>query len=77
MTESDYLALLGTRFLYSAINVTRSQNQIMTRETVMKSGGYYVATRVLIVWKRLAGLAPDQPHVWSFFLISGRRLGVF
>ena len=32
----------------------------------MASGGYYVATHILMVWKRLAGLAPDQPHGWSF-----------
>jgi hypothetical protein len=38
----------------------------MTRESIMKSGGYYVATHVLTVWKCLVGLAPDQPHVWSF-----------
>jgi len=29
-------------------------------------GGYYVATHILTVWKRLAGLEPDQPHGWSF-----------
>jgi hypothetical protein len=32
----------------------------------MASGGYYVATHILTVWKRLAGLEPDQPHGWSF-----------
>ena len=32
----------------------------------MALGGYYVATHILMVWKRLAGLAPDQPHGWSF-----------
>jgi hypothetical protein len=32
----------------------------------MASGGYYVATHILTVWKRLARLAPDQPHSWSF-----------
>ena len=38
----------------------------MTQKSVMASGGYYVATHILMVWKRLAGLAPDQPHGWSF-----------
>jgi len=32
----------------------------------MVSGGYYVAIHFLTVWKRLARLAPDQPHGWSF-----------
>ena len=38
----------------------------MRRENIMTSGGYYVATHILTVWKRLAGLEPDQPHGWSF-----------
>jgi hypothetical protein len=38
----------------------------MRQKSVMASGGYYVATHILTVWKRLAGLAPDQPHGWSF-----------
>ena len=50
-------------YLYSAL---WSRNDILTRENVMESGGYYVATHVLTVWKRLAGLAPDQPHGWNF-----------
>jgi len=32
----------------------------------MASGGYYVAIHILTVWKRLAHLAPDEPHVWTF-----------
>ena len=42
------------------------QNEIMRRKNVMASGGYYVATHILTVWKRLADLAPDQPQGWSF-----------
>jgi len=38
----------------------------MAHENIMESGGYYVATHLLTVWKCLAGLAPDQPHGWSF-----------
>ena len=38
----------------------------MRHETFMVSGGYYVAIHFLSVWKRLAYLAPDQPHGWSF-----------
>ena len=38
----------------------------MMQESVMELGGYYVATCVLTVWKCLAGLAPNQPHIWSF-----------
>ena len=38
----------------------------MMQKSVMASGGYYVATHILMVWKHLAGLAPDQPHGWSF-----------
>jgi len=43
-----------------------NQNEIMRQKSVMASGGYYVATHILTVWKRLAGLAPDRPHGWSF-----------
>ena len=43
-----------------------NQNEIMRQKSVMASGGYYVATHILMVWKRLAGLAPDRPHGWSF-----------
>jgi hypothetical protein len=40
----------------------------------MTSGGYYVATHILTVWKRLAGLAPDRSHGWSFpDVIPGNR----
>jgi len=35
-------------------------------KNIMTSGGYYVATHILTVWKHLAGLAPDWPHSWSF-----------
>ena len=38
----------------------------MRRENIVTSGGYYVAIPILAVWKRLAHLAPDQPHGWSF-----------
>jgi hypothetical protein len=38
----------------------------MRCEIFMESRGYYVATHILMVWKRLACLAPDQPHSWSF-----------
>jgi len=38
----------------------------MRRDKFMASGGYYVATHILTVWKRLAGLEPDQPDGWSF-----------
>ena len=44
----------------------RNQNEIMRHENFMASGGYYVAIRILTVWKRLACLAPDQPHTRSF-----------
>jgi len=43
-----------------------NQNHNMRHKNIMTSGGYYVATHILTVWKRLAGLAPDQPHSWSF-----------
>ena len=39
----------------------------------MTSGGYYVATHILTVWKRLAGLEPDQPHGWSFPDVAGSK----
>jgi hypothetical protein len=38
----------------------------MRHESFMTSEGYYVATHILTVWQHLAGLAPDQPHSWSF-----------
>jgi hypothetical protein len=38
----------------------------MRREIFMASRGYYVAIHILTVWKRLARLAPDQPHGWTF-----------
>jgi hypothetical protein len=38
----------------------------MSHKNIMTSGGYYVATHILTVWKRLAGLAPDRSHGWSF-----------
>ena len=43
-----------------------NQNVIVRWKNVMALGGYYVATHILTVWKHLAGLAPDQPHGWSF-----------
>ena len=45
----------------------------MRRENIMTSGGYYVATHILTVWKRLAGLEPDQPHGWSFPDVTSRN----
>ena len=38
----------------------------MREKNVMASGEYYVATHILMAWKRLAGLEPDQPHGRSF-----------
>ena len=45
----------------------------MMQKSVMASGGYYVATHILMVWKHLAGLAPDQPHGWSFPDVRGGK----
>ena len=38
----------------------------MRCENFMESGGCLVATHILVVWKRLARLAPGYPDGWSF-----------
>jgi len=63
LTKSDYLT---SELFILPQTQSWNQNHIMRRENIMTSGGYYVATHIQTVWKRLAGLEPDQPHGWSF-----------